>query len=543
MHKLLIVDDEWFAVEGIEKGVDWSSLAFTEIHKAYNTEQAKAVMLRTAIDIIICDIEMPDGNGMELMEWVKERFPEIEAIFLTCHADFQYAQKAIRLGSFEYLLKPVEFELLRQTVNNALEKLMDERKTKQLNEAYSQYFDLWEAQKPVLYERFWQDLFWQRIIPTDGHIEKAIDSYMMPLNAESKVLLIMISIEQWGKKLNLQDEEIMEYALRNAATEMILDNRSGQVIQDRNGVHFVLLYSNESHKPAVTYEQLKQSCKQYIDACSKYLFCNISCYIGDWVSLNSVWKSYNVLLQMEHRNVTLSKFVFFTKDEQDDNDEVLQLPALLEWSDLMEMGKMDELDQLAMDMFGQLRKDANFNSETLSALYHSLLQMVYYVLHKRGIAVQTIFPHGEALDQATAIKSLNLLQDWAKRIFRVVAEHLEAVERGATVVDKVKNYIADHMYDEITRDDLAYCVHINSSYLSRLFKKEVGISLTDYIAQQRMMKAEQLLIHSDEMISNIAKSFHYTNFSHFSKMFRKYYGMNPQDYRKQYDKEQITKQN
>jgi two-component system response regulator YesN len=543
MHKLLIVDDEWFAVEGIEKGVDWSSLAFTEIHKAYNTEQAKAIMLRTAIDIIICDIEMPDGNGMELMEWVKDRFPDIEAIFLTCHADFQYAQKAIRLGSFEYLLKPVEFELLRQTVNNALEKLMDERKTKQLNEAYSQYFDLWEAQKPVLYERFWQDLFWQRIIPTDNHIEKAIDSYMMPLGTESKVLLIMISIEQWGKKLNIQDEEIMEYALRNAATEMILDKRSGQVIQDRNGVHFVLLYSNESHKPAVTFEQLKQSCKNYIEACSKYLFCSISCYIGDWVSLNSVWKSYNVLLQMEHMNVTLSKFVFFTKDEQDDNDEVLQLPALFEWSELMEMGKMDELDQLAMDMFDQLRKEANFNSETLSALYHSLLQTIYYVLHKRGIAVQTIFPHGEALDQATAIKSLNLLQDWAKRTFRVVAEHLEAVERGATVVDKVKNYIADHLYDEITRDDLANCVHINSSYLSRLFKKEAGMSLTDYIVQQRMMKAEHLLIHSDEMISNIAKSFHYTNFSHFSKMFRKYYGMNPQDYRKQHDKEQITKQN
>ncbi|MEX1028411.1 MAG: AraC family transcriptional regulator [Paenibacillaceae bacterium] len=358
----------------------------------------------------------------------------------------------------------------------------------------------------------------------------------------SKVLLIMISIEQWGKKLNTQDEEIMEYALRNAAAEMILGKLPGQVLQDRNGVHFVLLYADESHKPNVTFEQLKKSCKLFIEACSAYLFCSISCYIGDWVPLHTVWQSYNVLLQMEHNNVTLSKFVFYSKEQQADK-EVLQLPALFEWSEFMELGKMDELDQLANDMFGQLRKEANFNSDTLVALYHSLLQTIYYVLHKRGISVQTIFANGEALDQAMAVKSLDQLQDWTKRIFQMLTEHLVAVERGFTVVDKVRNYIADHLYDEISRDDLANCVHINSSYLSRLFKKEVGMSLTDFIVQERMKTARELLIHSDEMISNIAKSFHYTNFSHFSKMFRKHYGMNPQDYRKQFYKELPHKMN
>lgn len=542
MFKLLIVDDEMFAVEGIEIGVDWHNLDFTEIHKAYNAEQARQVMLSTTIDIIICDIEMPDGNGIELMEWVKERFPAIEAIFLTCHADFKYAQRAIQLGSFEYLLKPVEFERLRQTVKNALEKLIDERNTKQLNEAYLQYFDLWEAKKPVLFERFWQDLFWQRIIPTKDHIMNALVSNMMPLSFNSKVLLIMISIEQWGKKLNTRDEEIMEYALRNAAEEMILAKLPGQVLQDRNGVHFVLLYVDESHKSSLTFEQIKKNSMLYIEACSSYLFCSLSCYIGEWVPLNTVWQSYNMLLQMEHNNVTLSKSVFFSKEQQKDL-EALQLPALFEWSEFMELGKMDELDRLANDMFGLLRKEAKVKSETLNALYHSLLQTIYYVLHKRGISVQVIFAGGEALDQTSATKSLDQLQDWTKRIFRMVTEHLITIERGSTVVDKVKSYIADHIFDEISRDELAVCVHINSSYLSRLFKKEAGISLTDFISQERMKKAKDLLIHSDEMISNIAKAFHYTNFSHFSKMFRKYYGMNPQDYRKQYYKELPSKPN
>ncbi|QGQ97159.1 response regulator [Paenibacillus psychroresistens] len=542
MYKLLIVDDEMFAVEGIEVGVDWLKLDFTEIHKAYNAAQAKKIMLGNRIDIIICDIEMPGENGIEFMEWVKERFPGIEAIFLTCHADFKYAQRAIQLGSFEYLLKPVEFEVLGKTVEKALGKLIIERKTKQLIDDNLQYFDLWKTKKPVLFERFWQDLFWQRIIPTTNHIESALASNLMPLSIHSKVLLIMLSIEQWGKKLNSRDEEIMEYALRNAAAEMILGELPGQVLQDRNGVHFVLLYADDSHKPTVTFEQIKKNSKSYIDACSKYLFCSISCYIGEWVSLHTVWQSYNILLQMEHNNVTLSKSILFSK-EQPGTQQALQLPALFEWSELMELGKTDELDRLAINMFGQLRKESNVRSETLSTLYHALLQTIYYVLHKRSISVQAIFANGEALDQALAIRSLDQLQDWTKRIFRMVTEHLIAVERGSTVVDKVKYYIAEHIFDEISRDDLAVCVHINSSYLSRLFKKEAGVSLTDYIVQERMKHARDLLIHSDEMISNIAKSFHYTNFSHFSKMFRKYYGMNPQDYRKQFYKELPSKRN
>ncbi len=536
MYKLLIVDDEWFAVEGIEQGVDWKSLEVTEIYKSYNAEQAKEIIAGTPIDIVICDIEMPDGNGIELMEWVRGHNPSIQIIFLTCHADFKYAQRAIRMGSFEYLLKPVEFELLSQTAKNALDTIVEDRRTQQLSATYSQYMDLWESKKPVIYERFWQDLFWQRIIPTSSHIQNAIDSYKMPLSIGSKALLIMISIEQWAKKLNVQDEELMEYALRNAAEELIMGQSPGQVLQDRNGAHFVLFYADEAQKPNVTYEQLKQRCTSYIEACSAYFYCRVSCYIGDWTPLGNVWKSYNVLLQMEHNNVTHSQTVLFSKEQLRDM-EALQLPALFEWSELMEQGKMSELDALADNMFAQLRKEAKITTETLRTLYHSLLQTVYYVLHKRGVTIQMLFTGGEELDQAAAVKSLDQLQQWTKRIIRMATEQLAVVERESTVVDKVKGYIIDHLYDEISREELANFAHVNSSYLSRLFKKEAGISLTDFIAQERMRTVRDLLIHSDEMISNIAKSFHYTNFSHFSKMFRRFYGMNPQDYRRQFHRE------
>ncbi|BBH21304.1 hypothetical protein Back11_26490 [Paenibacillus baekrokdamisoli] len=533
MYKILLVDDEWFAIEGLKSGVDWHSLHISEIYEAHNAEQAQEILIRTQIDVMICDIEMPGSNGIELMEWVKEQNLAVETIFLTCHADFKYAQRAIHLGSLDYLLKPVDYDELKETVHHALEKIIIAQETKDRNEAYLKVYSQWETKKILLYERFWQDLFWQRIIPTKDNIEKALSSNLMPLSPSTRILPILMGIEQWGKPLSTREEEIMAFALRNAAEEMLLGQLSGQVLQDGNGVHFVLLFDDQtSDKRALTFDQIKKSCTQYIEACSKYLYCSLTCYIGEWVNLSELSRMYNALIQMEHNNVTMSQAVLFFKEQPKESRET-QLPALFEWSELLEQANREELMELSSQMFEQLRGDVGITGETLNTFYHALLQTVYYVLHKRGISAQTVFSGRNELDQLSATKSLQQLQQWTQQIIHTVTVHLSLLDTEYSVVDKVKRYIGDHLLDEISREDLASIAHINSAYLSRLFKKEVGLSLTDYIQQERMKKASDMLIQSDETISNIAKAFHYTNFSHFSKLFRKYYGMNPQAYRRQ----------
>ncbi|SDW88887.1 helix-turn-helix domain-containing protein [Paenibacillus sp. CF384] len=537
MYNLLLVDDEWFAIEGLKSGVDWQGLKFGAIYEAHNAEQAKLILQQTAIDVMVCDIEMPGGNGISLMEWVKEQQLTLETIFLTCHADFKYAQRAVHLGSFDYLLKPVDYRELQDTVHNALEKVAAAHDAKQRSEAYEKVYSKWEMSKNVLFERFWQDLFWQRLLPTPGNIERALTENLMPLSPEARVLPILIGIEHWGKPLNTREEEMMEFALRNAASEMLLGGLPGQVLQDGSGVQFALFFDDPSsgnRKPQ--YDEIKRSCTSYIDACAAYLYCHLSCYIGDWVPLSDVSRLYNALIQMEHHNVTRSQSVLFFKEQPLEARET-RLPALFQWSELLEHGKREELLLLADDVFADLRKDTNVTSETLRAFYHALLQTIYYVLHRRGISVVTVFPGGGLLDEASATRSLHALQERTQSMIETVTMHMSLLDTESTVVDKVKRYINDHLFDDLSREELAAFAHINSAYLSRLFKKEAGVSLTDFIVEERMKKAKDMLLYSEESVSNIAKAFHYTNFSHFSKLFRKYYGMNPQEYRRQFTEE------
>lgn len=120
--QLLIVDDEIHAVRGIKAGVEWDKLGFVHVYEAFNIRQAKDILASQPIEVMICDIEMPEGDGFQLLTWVKEHFPEMESLFLTCHADFAYAQKAIQLGSMDYMLKPVRFNELEHAVRKAVQK-------------------------------------------------------------------------------------------------------------------------------------------------------------------------------------------------------------------------------------------------------------------------------------------------------------------------------------------------------------------------------------------------------------------------------------
>lgn len=110
MKTVLIVDDEMIMIRALKNRVPWSDYEIREVLSATSMQQAQEIFKKTEIDLLLCDIEMPDGSGLELFEWVKSYFPYVECIYITCHPDFQYIQKALRLGSFDYILKPIDYK-------------------------------------------------------------------------------------------------------------------------------------------------------------------------------------------------------------------------------------------------------------------------------------------------------------------------------------------------------------------------------------------------------------------------------------------------
>lgn len=131
---ILLTDDEELALMGLEEGVKWENLNIDKIYKCHSKDTAIRMIKTYPIDIIISDIEMPNGNGIELIKWVKENKPEIKSVFYTGHAEFGYAQEALRLGVEDYLLKPIPYEELEAIIEKIERKLLVQEKTVDLSE-------------------------------------------------------------------------------------------------------------------------------------------------------------------------------------------------------------------------------------------------------------------------------------------------------------------------------------------------------------------------------------------------------------------------
>lgn len=130
---VLLTDDEELALRGLEDGVNWENLNVDKIYKCHSKETAIRMLLMYPVDIIITDIEMPNGNGIELIKWVKENKPEIKSVFYTGHAEFSYAQEALRLGVEDYLLKPIPYDQLEVVLAEIEKKILIQEKTVDLS--------------------------------------------------------------------------------------------------------------------------------------------------------------------------------------------------------------------------------------------------------------------------------------------------------------------------------------------------------------------------------------------------------------------------
>jgi len=535
MYELLIVDDEVHIAAGIERSVEWSKLSIARTHVAHNMRQAMRCFEERNIDLMICDIEMPEGDGFELLNWVRERRPEVKSLFLTCHADFEYARKAIRLGSLDYLLKPVMPDKLEEAVAKAIEEIEKDREAERFSRLYEEYRRLWSAHQPLLVERFWTDLLRQSL---NGSREIEARSRALGLDPNAPVVPVYIRVQRWQKRLTEREEQIMEYALKNAAEEMLMkDGTRGEAVSVARGVLIAFLRSDG---PETEEARLASRCEEYIRACNDYLYCHLSCYIGRPSSLADIRAVVSALESADRNNVLHYDRVFPWSGllRSSSVPEHAEPPQMKLWSELLLRREEKALAEAVCAYLENWKHIRGIDCKVLQAFYQDVLQMVSFALKSKGLFSYTSFAQVASVERIeTAGRSLADLRDCVLELLRFAGERLRELEREQSLAEQVKRYISRHLDQELSRQEIARHFNLSPDYLVKLFKKETGFSISDYILKERMDNAIGLLTKTDMPISDISMLAGYSSFSYFSKVFKKVTGYTPQDYRKLHKKD------
>ena len=114
MYKVVIVDDEPIIVEGLSRLLPWDKYGCEVVGTAYNGNEGLEMIRKETPDILFSDIAMPGMDGLTMIAALRSEFPEMQISILTGYRDFDFCQRALRLGVARFLLKPSNMEELEE---------------------------------------------------------------------------------------------------------------------------------------------------------------------------------------------------------------------------------------------------------------------------------------------------------------------------------------------------------------------------------------------------------------------------------------------
>lgn len=228
----------------------------------------------------LCDIEMPQETGLELLAWVRENAPGTVSALLTCHASFQYAQRAIALGCSDYLLKPVIKRELGAFVQKAVSSIAKKSET----ERYVRLGQNWVGNSDSMIRSFWEDICSYAVSPNRRSVENTLATRQIGFSAEMKVIPILVQVREWKEGLSVRDAKRMEFALKNSAAELILQGEgSGVAFGRKDGQIILLRYLNSDSM--CTVQDINQLCTELIAIANSYLVCDLCCFFANAVHI------------------------------------------------------------------------------------------------------------------------------------------------------------------------------------------------------------------------------------------------------------------
>ena len=153
---------------------------------------------------MLCDIEMPMGTGIELIEWMHKEVPvPAVTILLTCHSEFQYAKRALQLGCSNYLLKPAEESELKKAVLDAEEKVMEFRKQEKERKR--------REQKIHNIDAFWETLMVHHI-SCGEQLQRVCEEY--EIKEQIHFQPVLVTVKHHSFKIRDVNHSLMSFVLK-----------------------------------------------------------------------------------------------------------------------------------------------------------------------------------------------------------------------------------------------------------------------------------------------------------------------------------------
>ncbi|MBQ7887944.1 MAG: response regulator [Clostridia bacterium] len=531
--RVLVADDEYWIRENLRTVIDWDALGLELLPMATDGEDALAKMEKNPADIVITDINMPYLSGVELMEQLKSRWPGTAILVLSGYSDFEYVHKALLLGALDYVLKPLNRSKLMEAIARATEHVL--ALTRRRRERSEEQARLNLAASMVLDREFSQWLHDARHQDKLQSVEASLFDYEAAFSSYRVVLVRLPGFMQHlgeGELPRSAAEAV--YKIKTALSSLVLTGNKLVIHDLYHANHFLLI--TEMDEDAL-----------------RRLLPDTLCQLG--------------ALSLVQPRAMVSGSYFSFRDLRRAYDEVRRCLSSMKCGGDMEIGfsasaqVQPMVQRISADTVHQLEHAARAQqrerferllehtgiyrcreeSWTVMELMHSVNCVTWILQHltedSRSDAQRAAMDNLQEL-LLSAVDGMEL--DQLGSLFAQLMDEyfIPAGSDGGSdgmrrTVQRVRAYIDAHYDEAISLSTLAARFHVDDSYLSRMFKQQVGSNLMLYLAKTRIEQAKRLLIQKDMSITDVAQLVGYDDYAYFSRVFRRMEGKSPRAYREE----------
>lgn len=528
--KILIADDEYWTREKLRRMIDWECYGLTMLEPARDGEEALLKIEENCPDILITDINMPFVSGVDLLREIQKKYPNVICFVLSGYNDFEYVKEAFLAGSVNYLVKPVS----RIDLVNAIVKALDilERRNQDRQEANYRREEYLKAAS-LLQDREFSQLLEQKnasLMP-DISMNSGADF------AGAKLVLIKIH-NMSGFSLHYQyDMNLLSFRVKQKIKTLLGDKNAMIFNHIYRSNEFILLMEEDVDVLVQMAKKLLEEFGHSSDSPVTVVINESSC------TLDTIYQSYvqAVALLMTRsytpESVLLRSSESLAKDYGKEQaishiseEQINQLHAL--WR----TGKKEEIRRMMFETIGiQNCGKQKWRYLEVRQTVRRMINTWEEFMYRSREDIQNVDCAGmaEAADKEVEKLDVRYLLEILEEMIELAYDAIQEnqAEKTSSLVRQAAAYIDECYFEPLTLSALAERYHVESSYFSRIFRREMGENLIRYLSRTRIEKAKMYMQKTNVNLTEIAFMVGYDDYTYFNKVFRKMTGISPREYK------------
>lgn len=528
MKNIMLVDDNSISVEGIYKNIDWPSLDAQVVHMEYSGLSAIESLKEESVDVIISDIEMPDLDGITMSKLALSCNPYIKIILISAYDKFEYAKRAIRIGVYDYIEKPIDYGYLYEKLQGVCALIDQEQHN----------MELLRTSRPAMIEKFFSDLMHYSGREASYHLSSHIQYLDLDLDYHyfNVTIFNVENAADLKKELGVQHYEMILYQVRDTISSYCKIFDSFYLIKGFDLFELILCQnsSNANHFLQSIHKIASSIIKEHQDS-------GLSLNIGIGNIVSNLWNTHLSFQSAQH---ALEYRFFFPQKNIFDTWEALGQNLSLEpFSDTRE----DELirlicqkDYKALEVwikdFSSELENKYQAKDFIFVRTYTLLGRLLKFLYELNIETKDL--EEKIVSTYSQLYSFHISKKFFSWLYEICTLACQKLDHSLQtyhnqLCKSALSYIQEnYQNNELCLQEIARFVNVSPAYLSALFKKNMHASISDTITTTRIEAACQYLENSNLSLKEISEKCGYANQYYFSTSFKKFKGISPSAYRK-----------